>query len=1191
MNRLLKRSFLFLSFVFCCSAYSNEHAVSNSHAQSTVLKKEISVAIPAYGSVPYWSVFEDSVMYYDLLFDMAEKLEFDLNYIEFDDTESILKAVETGEVDLAFGFIKTPEKSERVLFSLPVVTHHVYRWYKRTSLSDPYPLPRRWGCIKGSFTCNEINVEDSHVAVVFDSATLLVDALSQGSISGALVTIDVINHYHQTVSKGDWVGEHQFLSVLDAAFVTGKHQYDLMNTINNYLSANQSNAQRTQTQLGKMRTLGGNAFDENDLVIRYSVEKESFPLSYVDKDTYEVTGYIHELLMLYSRKSGVQFEYVDSDGRALEEMLLEGSIDFYPMTSLKASRSNSVIQTLPFLSKEWVKVRSAGWSSKQPLIGVLDRTNCLFSGLEGPLDTSRYKAYVDLQSIQKALRKGEIQSAFLPKAIAHYYLYYSNDNSFEIVSGSEAQALTQQLVFVTKPTLQPIINILNTAITSTDSNERDLAMQKHQPIQVQYGYHKDYVLKSFLSLILLVLVATFFTRKKYVLLSRKSKEREARLQTSSEQLLLLNAVIEHYPGMIAILNEKNETVVANHEFTRCYQGCIDNKCVNNMSCCGLLHAMVSDDLDKNSQDLNINKEICPIDGRFYKIHRETITNSFNFVSYRILILTDITDYQTQQKQINASRIEALNALKARDAFLAMISHELRTPLAAVIGVLDLLNPEIKKRENRELFVSAQSSANRLNLLVNDILDFSKIEAGQMQLDPTDGCLFEELAPQLRAFEALAKNKKVEFFVHWYPSNQAHAVVDWSRLNQIVSNIISNAIKFTDNGSVVISIQHTASELNISVKDSGCGMTKKQLDHIFLPFVQADRTISRRFGGSGLGMSIVNNLVTLMSGTIVIDSELGIGTKVNICFPVNFNPIKTNQLLKAFSQDERVSQWLKTFGAQCAPYDCEMASEIEHHGVNVYPDIIFGMLRASSGSSNADVELHLGYEGTVLVADDDPINRLLFEKQLSKLGVKYVSVDDGQEAYNYLLQHPTKVDILITDCHMPNMNGYQLARGVRANKQLESLPIIGCTAEDSRLAAQRAEQAGMNMVLYKPYTIDALSLAIKNHSNLTLQRGKSSETFEWLTQYELDEKIEIAKVLMESLKDELQLIHDNACIREVAHRVKGSATMLGLEKLAELARASELVTPELSKDVNNAFIDEIETTRAELAQWLSKHQAA
>ncbi|MEF1305533.1 HAMP domain-containing sensor histidine kinase, partial [Vibrio owensii] len=242
----------------------------------------------------------------------------------------------------------------------------------------------------------------------------------------------------------------------------------------------------------------------------------------------------------------------------------------------------------------------------------------------------------------------------------------------------------------------------------------------------------------------------------------------------------------------------------------------------------------------------------------------------------------------------------------------VISHELRTPIAAMLGLMELLEQDLDRPESKELLKSAMLSAERLQLHVNDILDFSKVDANQLQLDVHSGNVYEELGSSLRSFEKAVEQKALAFEVNWQPTPYALVNLDWLRVNQIINNLLSNAVKFTDKGKISVNIHVYTNELVFCVQDTGCGMSKAQLDALFQPFVQGDKSISRRFGGTGLGMSIVKKLVDIMTGTIEVNSKQGKGTEITVRLPMTSQPLDLTGMGPIYTEDKQIHRWLNTW---------------------------------------------------------------------------------------------------------------------------------------------------------------------------------------------------------------------------------------------------------------------------------------
>ncbi|HFS8457960.1 TPA: ATP-binding protein, partial [Vibrio cholerae] len=434
----------------------------------------------------------------------------------------------------------------------------------------------------------------------------------------------------------------------------------------------------------------------------------------------------------------------------------------------------------------------------------------------------------------------------------------------------------------------------------------------------------------------------------------------------------------------------------------------------------------------------------------------------------------------------------------------------------------------------------------------------------------------------------AQLKEIEFDVIWSPNSLLLANFDALRFNQIVTNLLSNAIKFTDQGRVVFKIDVAPEMLTIVVEDTGCGMTQTQIDSLFVPFVQADSTITRRFGGTGLGMSIVANLIELMNGKIEVKSEFEQGTQIKVSLPfVTQTCDEFRGQVVAMSYRSPYMLWAKALGMRVE----ENEEWVEQSGHNIYPDLLLNRLREVSNMTQAQAESAHSrlLQGHVLVADDDPINRLLIKKQLSELGLSATLVSDGLQAFEKLSQHPEQYDLLITDCHMPHLDGFALTRKVKQEISLFKGAVVGCTAEDSRLAAEQALQAGMDKVIYKPYTLANLRKVLSRY--LTTQWVALPEQ-SWLDAYQEEEREEMALVVAESLAQDIALLNQPDCdVKALAHRIKGAAGSLQLQRLADLAK-----TVEKQNDPHQLVADKQQLINAmhevveQAQQWLHQHQS-
>ena len=374
---------------------------------------------------------------------------------------------------------------------------------------------------------------------------------------------------------------------------------------------------------------------------------------------------------------------------------------------------------------------------------------------------------------------------------------------------------------------------------------------------------------------------------------------------------------------------------------------------------------------------------------------------------------------------------AEESARAKGIFLATMSHELRTPMNGVLGCTQLLQDTSLTDQQRQLIGTMHRSAEALIELVNDILDFSKIEAGKMTLEVADVDLRTLINDVTTLVAESAKQKCLTVSVEIAPDVPSEFHGDPIRLRQILFNLVGNAIKFTEQGGVRITVrlepeQSNSSDVMVlqwSVRDTGIGLTPEQQARLFQAYAQADTATSRRFGGTGLGLMICRQLVELMGGEITVESVVGQGSTFTY----------TTMLLPAIHRDHQ------------APSAIEDAPG---SGVQAGP------LR-------------------VLVADDNEINQVVACKFLQKLGYQVEVARNGREAVEAVVR--TVYDAVLMDCEMPEMDGYEATCEIRRREQgtARHLPIIALTGHGASEDTQKCRQAGMDEVVTKPVTLPML----------------------------------------------------------------------------------------------------------------------
>ncbi|WJV55108.1 two-component system sensor histidine kinase RcsC [Prodigiosinella aquatilis] len=540
-----------------------------------------------------------------------------------------------------------------------------------------------------------------------------------------------------------------------------------------------------------------------------------------------------------------------------------------------------------------------------------------------------------------------------------------------------------------------------------------------------------------------------------------------------------------------------------------------------------------------------SKSVDVLTGRQHHLQISFVHSRYRNENVAICVLLDVSARVRMEESLQEMANAAEQASQSKSMFLATVSHELRTPLYGIIGNLDLIQTKTLPKDANRLVSAMHNSSELLLKIISDILDFSKIESEQLKIEPCEFSPREVISHIVGNYLPLVVKKRLTLYCFIDPRVPLNLSGDPVRLQQVLSNLISNAIKFTDTGCIVFQVGCRDGYLEFLIRDTGVGINTREVMKLFDPFFQAGTGVQRHFQGTGLGLAICEKLVSLMDGDIMIESESGIGSQFGIRIPLyqaNYvhSVIDASllgkkcwllvrnvrlegyllDLLQAHGLDARRHEGQKTGADDVVIADYLLTTPISmrawvmisgsHIGSaqQVSPDCwvystsapqdlplllrriyrVVAELPASVTTPEVDSYSHSENEYiNILVVDDHPINRRLLADQLVSLGYQVITANDGIDALERLKKN--SVDIVLTDVNMPNMDGYKLTQCLREMQQ--TFPVIGVTANALAEERQRCLQAGMDNCLSKPVTLDTLQKTLSYYSNLVRQKQESS----------------------------------------------------------------------------------------------------
>ncbi|WP_226476268.1 transporter substrate-binding domain-containing protein [Pseudomonas sp. MWU16-30323] len=902
--------------------------------------------------------------------------------------------------------------------------------------------------------------------------------------------------------------------------------------------------------------------------VKVAVLDKFLPVSFIDKQG-EFEGLSAEVLARISLRTGLKFDVVPGTSMPQQiDKVSTGGVDMIAAVTPSVERTDKVRITRPYLTNPFVLVSRMDDRSPLTLEDMAGKRLALIGGnslQEGIAQEYPTIKFVDVDNPEDGMAlvaSGGADAAVNTLISARYMIAREYRDRLRVTStvGSEPA----RIAFGVSRSQLELYSILDKALLSITPQEmNELASQWRSEVLVEDSYwarHRAVIIQGF-SLAALLLLITLGWAIYLRSLIRKRVQAERAL---SDQMRFMGVLIDGTPHPIYVRDRLGRLMACNSAYLDVFDFKLEDVTGK---------TVVETDTGNRPQAESFHQDYLrlmeqgepQIQDRLLKVPDGTVLTIYHWMlPYRdgdervvgmIAGWVDVSERQHLLGQLREAKEEADAANRAKTTFLATMSHEIRTPMNAVIGMIELaLKAAEQGRADRDALEVAADASRGMLELIGDILDIARIESGHLSLAWQPSNLHELLASVARVFEGLARAKGLVLKVELDPLIDRYVLVDPMRFKQVVSNLLSNAIKFTTRGQVRLGASGSSAiangylSLRLWVEDTGIGISVEDQKRLFNPFIQGTNTEQSARSGSGLGLVISRNLCEMMGGQLQLSSLLGQGTRVDVTLEL---PVADATLMPAVP-------------------------------------VALGTPPAHALS--------------ILVVDDYPANRLLLARQLSFLGHRITTAEDGVQGLELWLSG--RFDGVITDCNMPFKNGYELARDIRTLERERGLApclLLGFTANAQPEEAERCRQAGMDGCLFKPTGLEDLHAALMSRtatpSVAPVSVEKLSPDFdlhdlEKLTGGDIDAVKELLVPLLDSLEaDHGQLVAlqhkvDFAGLHDLAHRTKGGARMVKAQALMACCEVLENVCERKARNELASAIDDMDEALAHLHHGLS-----
>jgi two-component system sensor histidine kinase EvgS len=896
--------------------------------------------------------------------------------------------------------------------------------------------------------------------------------------------------------------------------------------------------------------------------LRVAIDEDFLPMSFYSAEG-EFRGISADVLAKVALRTGLKFDIQRvSSVREMIDAITSNKADLLITITPSEEREAVLRFTRPYLATPFVLVTRTAPSSPNTLDDMHGKRLAVISGDSSrDMLTEQYPdiRLVDADSAHDAMEKvanGEADAAVNSLITARYMISRQYRDRLRITS--TVGVTNSRMAFATARGSLELFSILDKALLSIAPEEMDeLTNRWRSEVVVGDSYwlrNRSAIIQGFgIAAVLLVTALGWIAYLRMLMRKRKQAE-----QALSDQVEFMRVLINGTPHPIYVRDRQGKLLICNSGYLEVFQ--VEREQVIGKT---VLDGVLGDPdeaaayhrdylqvMESGEAQLQDRSLIMP-DGRVLTIYHWMLPyrSSTGEVSGMIAGWIDISERQRLLEDVHAAN-------RAKTTFLATMSHEIRTPMNAVIGMLELATKKADQGVMDRFAIDVASGAARGLLdLIGDILDIARIESGRLSLNPERANLRELLESVVRIFEGLARQKQLQLQLDLDAGVNRDVLIDPLRFKQIVSNLLSNAIKFTAQGHVRLSVRTEAGKeqlgVRLQVEDSGIGIGEEDQKRLFSPFTQASNNDQSARSGSGLGLVISRTLCEMMGGRLTLDSTLGQGTRIDVRLDLTtLEPL-----------------------ADIAPVEDEPT--VMSHALNI------------------------------LVIDDYPANRQLLTQQLNYLGHRVEDAEDG--AHGLRAWRNGQFDVVITDCNMPLMNGYELARAIRADEAASGLPpslILGFTANAQPEEKGRCLAAGMDDCLFKPISLKDLSARL---AGLATEPGSGHPGFAADDDIDLTSVEHLAGGNIASIKSLLgdlaasneqdmarlmQLFtrHDLQGLADIAHRVKGGARIIKARVLIRCCEDLEAATRQADSMRLTETVDALHQQMEQLGERLERYLA-